>query len=107
MGQAPSGGLNRPGGDRKSDDANKKEKKYEPAAPPSRVGRKQRKQKGPEAAGPLDQYHQLYEILMRMEARMDFDEACIDYCLRRLDVWFDRVERKLGIDHPADLDSDS
>jgi hypothetical protein len=27
-----------------------KEKKYEPAAPPTRVGKKQRKQKGPEAA---------------------------------------------------------
>ena len=44
---------------------------------------------------------------MRMEARMDLYEARIDYCLRRLDVWFDRVERKLDIDHPADLDSDS
>jgi len=54
MGQNASG-LNRPGGqpgDRKSD-GEKKEKKYEPAAPPARVGRKQRKQKGPEAAARL------------------------------------------------------
>ena len=59
------------------------------------------------AQGPLDQYHQLYEILMRMEARMDFDQAHIDYCFRCLDAWFNKVERKLDIDHPADLDNDS
>ncbi|KAF3571927.1 hypothetical protein F2Q69_00060482 [Brassica cretica] len=54
MGQGPSGGLNRQGGDRKPDGGgDKKEKKFEPAAPPSRVGRKQRKQKGPEAAARL------------------------------------------------------
>jgi hypothetical protein len=40
-------------GDRKGDANNKKEKKYEPAAPPTRVGKKQRKQKGPEAAARL------------------------------------------------------
>ncbi|KAK9070384.1 hypothetical protein SSX86_010786 [Deinandra increscens subsp. villosa] len=34
-------------------DSEKKEKKFEPAAPPARVGRKQRKQKGPEAAARL------------------------------------------------------
>jgi len=52
MGQGPSG-LNRPpnSGDRNTND--KKEKKFEPAAPPSRVGRKQRKQRGPDAAGRL------------------------------------------------------
>ncbi|KAJ8426872.1 hypothetical protein Cgig2_033793 [Carnegiea gigantea] len=52
MGQGPSG-LNRPpnSGDRNPND--KKEKKFEPAAPPSRVGRKQRKQRGPDAAGRL------------------------------------------------------
>ena len=66
MGQAPSGGLNRPGGDRKSDDANKKEKKYEPAAPPSRVGRKQRKQKGPEAAGRLPAVTPLSKCRLRL-----------------------------------------
>ncbi len=40
-------------GDRKGDANNKKEKKYEPATPPTRVGKKQRKQKGPEAAACL------------------------------------------------------
>lgn len=56
MGQGQSGGLPRQGGapgDRKGADGQKKEKKYEPAAPPTRVGRKQRKQKGPEAAARL------------------------------------------------------
>lgn len=56
MGQGTPGGLNRQGGlpgDRKQDDPNKKDKKFEPAAPPSRVGRKQRKQKGPDAASRL------------------------------------------------------
>ncbi len=40
-------------GDRKGDANNKKEKKYEHAALPTRVGKKQRKQKGPEAAARL------------------------------------------------------
>ncbi|CAK9879210.1 unnamed protein product [Sphagnum jensenii] len=40
-------------GDRKGDANNKKEKKYEPAAPSTRIGKKQRKQKGPEAAARL------------------------------------------------------
>ncbi|MBA0854325.1 hypothetical protein Goshw_029129 [Gossypium schwendimanii] len=55
MGQGTPGGLNRQGfpGDRKQDGSDKKEKKFEPAAPPARVGRKQRKQKGPEAAARL------------------------------------------------------
>lgn len=55
MGQGTPGGLNRQGlpGDRKPDGGDKKEKKFEPAAPPARVGRKQRKQKGPEAAARL------------------------------------------------------
>ncbi|VVB09686.1 unnamed protein product [Arabis nemorensis] len=52
MGQRPSGGLNRQG-DRKPDGGEKKEKKFEPAAPPARVGRKQRKHKGSEAAARL------------------------------------------------------
>ncbi|KAK4344693.1 hypothetical protein RND71_034869 [Anisodus tanguticus] len=53
MGQGTPGGLNRQlPGDRKND-GDKKEKKFEPAAPPARVGRKQRKQKGPEAAARL------------------------------------------------------
>ena len=66
MGQAPSGGLNRPGGDCKSDDANKKEKKYEAAAPSSRVGRKQRKQNGPEAAGRLPAVTPLSKCRLRL-----------------------------------------
>ncbi|GKU89684.1 hypothetical protein SLEP1_g3790 [Rubroshorea leprosula] len=43
MGQGTPGGLNRPGlpGDRKQDGSDKKEKKFEPAAPPARVGPKQ------------------------------------------------------------------
>ena len=57
MGQGHSGAGSRGspggGGDRKSSGEEKKEKKYEPAAPPARVGRKQRKQKGPEAAARL------------------------------------------------------
>jgi len=52
MGQGTPGGMNRQG-DRKPDGGDKKEKKFEPAAPPTRVGRKQRKQKGPEAAARL------------------------------------------------------
>jgi 26S proteasome regulatory subunit T2 len=56
MGQGQSGGLtSKQGGtwDRKGDANNKKEKKYEPAAPPTRVDKKQRKQKGPEATARL------------------------------------------------------
>ena len=55
MGQGQSGGLPKqgPGGERNKGDGQKKEKKYEPAAPPTRVGRKQRKQKGSEAAARL------------------------------------------------------
>ncbi|RRT67055.1 hypothetical protein B296_00032518 [Ensete ventricosum] len=47
MGQGTPGGMGKQGlpGDRKRD-GDKKDKKFEPAAPPSRVGRKQRKQKG-------------------------------------------------------------
>ncbi len=40
-------------GDRKGDANNKKEKKYEPAALSTRIGKKQRKQKGPEVAARL------------------------------------------------------
>ncbi|KAH8936893.1 hypothetical protein BDL97_17G110200, partial [Sphagnum fallax] len=55
-GQGQSGGFpSKQGGtwDRKGDANNKKEKKYEPAAPVIRVGKKQRKQKGPKAAARL------------------------------------------------------
>ncbi|KAM0977229.1 hypothetical protein FF1_020089 [Malus domestica] len=55
MGQGTPGGLNRQGlpGDRKPDGNDNKEKKFEPAAPSARVDRKQRKQKGSEAAARL------------------------------------------------------
>ncbi len=49
-------------GDRKGDAINKKEKKYEPAAPPTRVGKKQRKQKGPEAAARLPVVHACHQV---------------------------------------------
>ncbi|KAM2308828.1 hypothetical protein ACFX1X_031127 [Malus domestica] len=54
MGQGTPGGLNRQGlsGDLKPDGNDKKKKKFERAAPPARVGRKQHKQKGSEAAEP-------------------------------------------------------
>ena len=66
MGQGPSGGFNKGGapGERKQDD--KKDKKYEPAAPPSRVGRKQRKQKGPEAAARLPTVTPLSKCKLRL-----------------------------------------
>lgn len=51
MGQGQSGLPGKGPGDGKDD--RKEKKKYEPAAPPSRVGRKQRKAKGPEAAARL------------------------------------------------------
>ncbi|CAK9204198.1 unnamed protein product [Sphagnum troendelagicum] len=49
-------------GDRKGDVNNKKEKKYEPAAPPTRVGKKQWKQKGPEAAAHLSVVHACHRV---------------------------------------------
>ncbi|KAI6694486.1 hypothetical protein NL676_022196 [Syzygium grande] len=66
MGQGTPGGLNRQSGDRKQDGSDKKEKKFEPAAPPSRVGRKQRKQKGPEAAARLPTVTPLTKCKLRL-----------------------------------------
>lgn len=68
MGQGTPGGLNRQGlpGDRKPDGGDKKEKKFEPAAPPARVGRKQRKQKGPEAAARLPTVTPLSKCKLRL-----------------------------------------
>ncbi|KAG6717560.1 hypothetical protein I3842_04G107100 [Carya illinoinensis] len=68
MGQGTPGGLNRQGppGDRKHDGSDKKEKKFEPAAPPARVGRKQRKQKGPEAAARLPTVTPLTKCKLRL-----------------------------------------
>ncbi|XP_071681359.1 26S proteasome regulatory subunit 4 homolog [Lolium perenne] len=52
MGQGKQGGA--PGDRGKpSGDGDKKDKKFQPPAAPSRVGRKQRRQKGPEAAARL------------------------------------------------------
>ena len=55
MGQGTSSSLNRQGlpGDRKPNGSNKNEKKFKPAAPQARVGRKQQKQKGPDADSQL------------------------------------------------------
>jgi hypothetical protein len=49
-------------GDRKGDANNKKEKKYEPAALPTRVGKKQRKQKGPKATVRLPVVHAYHQV---------------------------------------------
>ncbi|KAG6429071.1 hypothetical protein SASPL_107110 [Salvia splendens] len=66
MGQGTPGGLNRQlPGDRKND-GDKKEKKFEPAAPPARVGRKQRKQKGPEAAARIPAVTPLTKCKLRL-----------------------------------------
>ncbi len=65
MGQGQSSGLpSKQGGtgDRKGDANNKKEKKYEPVAPPTRVGKKQQKQKGFEAAARLPVVHACHQV---------------------------------------------
>ncbi|KAF2292652.1 hypothetical protein GH714_026396 [Hevea brasiliensis] len=66
MGQGPSGNRQGLPGDRKSDGGDKKDKKFEPAAPPARVGRKQRKQKGPEAAARLPTVTPLTKCKLRL-----------------------------------------
>ncbi|PIA28609.1 hypothetical protein AQUCO_06800045v1 [Aquilegia coerulea] len=68
MGQGTPGGLNKQGlpGDRKDGGDNKKEKKFEPPAPPPRVGRKQRKQKGSEAAARLPVVTPLTKCKLRL-----------------------------------------
>ncbi|CAK9864810.1 unnamed protein product [Sphagnum jensenii] len=68
MGQGQSGGLpSKQGGtwDRKGDPNNKNEKKYEPAASPTRVGKKQRKQKGPKIAARLLVVHACHQVQCR------------------------------------------
>jgi len=65
MGQGQSGGLpSKQGGtgDRKGDPNNKKEKKYEPAAPLTRVDKKQQKQKGLEVAARLLVVHACHQV---------------------------------------------
>ncbi|KAG6485045.1 hypothetical protein ZIOFF_053573 [Zingiber officinale] len=67
MGQGTPGGMGKQGhpGDRKHD-GDKKDKKFEPAAPPSRVGRKQRKQKGPDAAARIPTVTPLSKCRLRL-----------------------------------------
>jgi hypothetical protein len=65
MGQGQSVGLpSKQGGawDQIGDANNKKEKKYEPVAPLTRVGKKQWKQKGPEAAVRLPVVHTCHQV---------------------------------------------
>ncbi len=65
MGQGQSGELpSKQGGtgDRKGDANNKKEKKYELAAPPTRIDKKQQKQKGPEATARLPVVHACHQV---------------------------------------------
>ncbi|XP_062215894.1 26S proteasome regulatory subunit 4 homolog [Phragmites australis] len=69
MGQGTPGGMGRQGGlpgDRKPGDGGKKDRKFEPPAAPSRVGRKQRKQKGPEAAARLPAVAPLSKCRLRL-----------------------------------------
>ncbi|KAL6649767.1 hypothetical protein ACP70R_013991 [Stipagrostis hirtigluma subsp. patula] len=69
MGQGSPGGMGKQGGlpgDRKPGDGDKKERKFEPPAAPSRVGRKQRKQKGPEAAARLPPVAPLSKCRLRL-----------------------------------------
>ncbi|KAL6901923.1 hypothetical protein ACP4OV_004799 [Aristida adscensionis] len=71
MGQGTPGGMGKGGlpGDRKPGDGgagDKKERKFEPPAAPSRVGRKQRKQKGPEAAARLPPVAPLSKCRLRL-----------------------------------------
>ncbi|KAM2625395.1 hypothetical protein TB1_032266 [Malus domestica] len=75
MGQGTPGGLNRQGlpGDLKPDGNDKKEKKFERAAPPARVGRKQHKQKGSEAAARLPT-----EWLKPQEEKPEEDRSKVD-----------------------------
>ncbi|KAG6510930.1 hypothetical protein ZIOFF_028977 [Zingiber officinale] len=67
MGQGTPGGMGwqELPGDRKQDGDNKG-KKFERAAPPSRVGRKKRKQKGPEAAGRIPAVTPLSKFRLRL-----------------------------------------
>ncbi|KAG8063736.1 hypothetical protein GUJ93_ZPchr0003g17642 [Zizania palustris] len=71
MGQGTPGGMGKQGGlpgDRKPGDGagDKKDRKFEPPAAPSRVGRKQRKQKGPEAAARLPAVAPLSKCRLRL-----------------------------------------
>ncbi|XP_062187244.1 26S proteasome regulatory subunit 4 homolog isoform X2 [Phragmites australis] len=68
MGQGTPGGMGKQGGERKPGDGagDKKDKKFEPPAAPSRVGRKQRKHKGAEAAARLPNVAPLSKCRLRL-----------------------------------------
>ncbi|RCV45223.1 hypothetical protein SETIT_9G436500v2 [Setaria italica] len=69
MGQGTPGGMGKQGGlpgDRKPGDGGKKDKKYEPPAAPSRVGRRQKRQKGSEAAARLPAVAPLSKCRLRL-----------------------------------------
>ena len=69
MGQGTPGGMGKQGGlpgDRKPGEGGKKEKKYEPPAAPSRVGRRQKRQKGSEAAARLPAVAPLSKCRLRL-----------------------------------------
>ncbi|EEE58887.1 hypothetical protein OsJ_10505 [Oryza sativa Japonica Group] len=86
MGQGTPGGMGKQGGlpgDRKPGDGgagDKKDRKFEPPAAPSRVGRKQRKQKGPEAAARLPAVAPLFnqERLRPSEDKTEEDRSKVD-----------------------------
>lgn len=64
QGLGTSGGQNQQGDQNPNDD--KKEKKYEPRSPPARVGKKQRKQKGPDAVNRLPTVTPLTKCKLRL-----------------------------------------
>ena len=71
MGQGTPGGMGKQGGapgdrNKPGGDGDKKDKKFEPPAAPSRVGRKQRRQKGPEAAARLPHVAPLSKCRLRL-----------------------------------------
>ncbi|VAH41806.1 unnamed protein product [Triticum turgidum subsp. durum] len=71
MGQGTPGGMGKQGGapgdrGKPGGDGDKKDKKFEPPAAPSRVGRKQRRQKGPEAAARLPGVAPLSKCRLRL-----------------------------------------
>ncbi|VAH26028.1 unnamed protein product [Triticum turgidum subsp. durum] len=71
MGQGTPGGMGKQGGapgdrGKPGGDGDKKDKKFEPPAAPSRVGRKQRRHKGPEAAARLPGVAPLSKCRLRL-----------------------------------------
>ncbi|EYU46362.1 hypothetical protein ABFS82_04G049100 [Erythranthe guttata] len=66
MGQGAPAGLNRPPRGEKKKDGDKKEKKFKPAAPPARVGRRQRKQRGYGAAARIPAVTPLAKCKLRL-----------------------------------------